>query len=68
MKPAVAKRMRVAFESWNTSVDASFAGKDYPEGTTNPSESEPHFWMDTKEYEPYFEEWKKSPEYAPRLK
>ena len=67
-KPTVAKRMRKAFEGWNASVEASFAGRDYPEGTADPSESAPRFWMDSKEYEPYFEEWKKRPEYARRLK
>ena len=66
-RPAEAKRMRKAFEAWNTSVEASVAGRDYPEGTTDPAESEPIFWMDLKEYEPYFEEWRKRPEYAKRL-
>ncbi len=36
-------------------------------GLVDPSESEPRFWMSVKEYEPYFEEWKKRPEYASRL-
>ena len=67
-KSAVAKRMRKAFEGWNASVEVSFAGRDYPEGTADHGESAPRFWMDTKEYEPYFEEWKKRPEYARRLK
>ena len=66
-KPAEARRMRRAFESWNASVEASAAGEDYPEGNTDPSQSEPIFWMELEKYEPYFDEWRKRPEYAERL-
>ncbi len=65
--PAEAKRMRMAFEAWNASVEASVAGNDYPEGKTDPAESEPIFWMELEQYEPYFDEWRKRPEYARRL-
>ena len=66
-RPAEAKRMRKALEAWNESVEASVAGEDYPEGTTDPSESEPIFWMEMEEYEPYFDEWRQRPEYGRRL-
>ena len=64
----VAARLQEALESWNRSVEASVAGQDYPEGEADASESEPRFWMTLKEYEPYFEQWSKRPEYASRLK
>ena len=67
-QPMVAARLQEALEAWTRSVDASVAGQDYPEGEADASESEPRFWMTLKEYEPYFEEWKKRPEYASRLK
>ena len=66
-QPAVAARLQEALESWSRSVEASVAGRDYPEGTVDASESEPRFWMTVKEYQPYFEEWRKRPEYASRL-
>ena len=66
-RPADAERMRQAFEEWNASVEASVAAKDYPSGTTDPAESEPILWMDMERYEPYFDEWRKRPEYGRRL-
>ncbi len=67
-KPEVAARLRESLEEWNRSVEASVAGRDYPEGVVDASEPEPRFWMTVEEYEPYLEEWKKRPEYASRLK
>ena len=67
-RPDVARRLRAEFQRWNRSVAASVAGKDYPEGTVSPSEPQPRFWTTVKEYEPYFEAWKKRPEYRSRLK
>ncbi len=67
-QPAIAKRLRSAFERWNESVAASVAGNDYPEGKVSPLEPQPRFWTTVKEYEPYFEAWKKRPEYKSRLK
>ncbi|MCP5113850.1 MAG: sulfatase-like hydrolase/transferase [bacterium] len=66
--PEVARRLRDALQAWNTSVEASVTGKDYPEGSVDPSEPEPRFWMTMSEYEPYFDEWRKRPEYGPRMK
>jgi arylsulfatase A-like enzyme len=67
-QPNVARRMKAAFQRWNQSVEASVAGKDYPEGTVSPSEPKPRFWTAVKEYEPYFEAWARRPEYKSRLK
>lgn len=66
-EPAVAERLRAHLEAWIRSVDSSVAGMDYPEKSVDSSERPPVFWTDVDEYEPYFEEWKKRPEYASRL-
>ena len=66
--PDVFNRMKTAFMKWNATVDASVAGKDYPEGKVRADEPESHFWTDDDRYKPYFEEWRKRPEYAGRLK
>lgn len=67
-QPAVAKRLRAEFQRWNQSVRASVAGKDYPEGFVSPTEPKPRFWTEVDEYVPYFDAWKKRPEYKSRLK
>ena len=64
----IASRLRAALLRWNQSVEASFAGKDYPEGSVDPSEPAPRMWMETPEYQPYLDDWKDRPEYAPRLR
>jgi len=61
-------RMKLVFQKWNATVDASVAGKDYPEGKVRPGHPQPRFWTADDRYKPYFEEWKKRPEYAGRLK
>ncbi|MBC8877093.1 MAG: sulfatase-like hydrolase/transferase [Planctomycetes bacterium] len=66
-RTAVAKRLKTAMDRWNESLAASVAGKDYPEGTVNPGEPEPRFWMDVEAYRPYFDQWKKRPEYESRF-
>jgi arylsulfatase A-like enzyme len=63
----VARRMVKWFKEWNESVNRSVAGQDYPAGKVTPAEREPIFWMELPAYEPYFEAWKKRPEYAGRL-
>lgn len=67
-KPEVARRLRSELRRWNESVEASVAGRDYPGGAVWPAEPKPRFWTAVKEYEPYFEAWKKRPEYKSRLK
>lgn len=66
-QPEVAQRLTEALAQWNASVEASIAGKDYPGGTVDPAESQPRTWMELPQYEPYFEAWRKRPEYARRL-
>jgi len=66
--PEIFNRMKAAFEKWSASVDASVAGKDYPEGKVRADHPQPRFWTAEDRYKPYFEDWKKRPEYAGRLK
>jgi arylsulfatase A-like enzyme len=61
--PEVARRLREALLSWNASVNASAAGKDYPEGKVSPSEPRWRDWMTSAEYKPYLKELQKRPEY-----
>lgn len=63
-EPAVAARLRRQLLDWNASVEASVAGKDYPEGKVSPADPEPVFWYHTSGYERYLPEWRKRWEYA----
>ncbi len=67
-KREVADRLKAALTAWTETVDASVAGRDYPEGAVDPNQPERRFWMDEKAYEPYFKDWKNRPEYQSRLK
>lgn len=67
-QPAIAQRMREALLKWNASVDASFAGKDYPEGHVLASEPKTRDWMTSPEYAPYMTELRKRPEYLTKEK
>ena len=62
------KRMRNEFDQWNLSVDASHAGKDYPEGKVDPREPKPRFWSSDKRYAPYIDQWRTRWEYESWLK
>ena len=64
----IARRMVKQFREWNASVNASFAGKDYPEGRVSPDHPGRRDWTKSKEYEPYLEAWKNRPEYRRYLK
>jgi arylsulfatase A-like enzyme len=65
--PEIAERMARQLLQWSQSVDASFAGKDYPEGQVNSNEPSPRFWTEMPEYRPYFDEWRQRWEYKSRL-
>jgi arylsulfatase A-like enzyme len=67
-KPEVARRMREALLKWNASVDASYAGKDYPERKVSPSEPKSQDWTTSKEYAPFMAELRKRPEYSSKEK
>ncbi|MDE0826021.1 MAG: sulfatase-like hydrolase/transferase [Akkermansiaceae bacterium] len=67
-KPEVFKKMKKGFLAWKAAVDASVAGKDYPEGKVNGGEPVSKRWSADERYEEYFEEWKKRWEYAGELR
>ena len=63
--PKIAQRMLKQFEAWNRQVEASIAGKDYPEGSVRKDEPKPQRrWSTAEQYKPYIEQLKKRPEYA----
>lgn len=63
-RPDLAKKMQAAIRKWNDSVNASVAGKDYPEGRVDPKEPPGQTnWTTAPEYEPYMAELQKRPEY-----
>ena len=63
-QPAIAERMRQHYLAWNATVEASIAGKDYPEGKVVPADPVPAFWAATPPYQRYLPEWSKRWEYA----
>lgn len=57
-------KIKSTFEKWNTSVDNSVAGKDYPEGKVRADEPKPRSWTSDERYQALFAEWEKKPEYS----
>jgi arylsulfatase A-like enzyme len=53
---------------FHASVDASFAGKDYPEGRLDPPDPPSISWFEAKPYQPYLEQWQDRWEYQGYLK
>ena len=62
--PEFAAQMRQKLEDWNDSVEASVAGKDYPEGKVVPMDPGPRDWVISEEYQPYLPQLRDRPEYA----
>ncbi|MGJ8696291.1 MAG: sulfatase-like hydrolase/transferase [Verrucomicrobiaceae bacterium] len=54
--------LSLRLEEWNQSVDASLAGKDFPEGTS-PDPILTRNWTTSPAYAPFIEQWKKRPEF-----
>lgn len=63
-KPEVFARMKEQLLAWDATMDASFAGKDYPEGKVSPPDPESVSWFETPPYQPYLAEWKQRWEYT----
>jgi arylsulfatase A-like enzyme len=61
-KPEIARRMIEEFRTWNSSVEASIEGRDYPGGLAEP-DPRPRGWARSPEYEPYIDRLKNRPEY-----
>ena len=66
-QPEVAARMRKQLLDWNAGMDASFAGKDYPEGIVSPPDPESVNWFETPAYQPYLAQWKERWEFKTYL-
>jgi arylsulfatase A-like enzyme len=64
-EPELAARLKRELLAWNDSVDASFAGRDYPAGRVEPPDPTPLSWTEHPDYQPYLAEWQKRPEYRP---
>ncbi len=63
-QPAIAARLRAAFDQWSNSVDRSVAGLDYLNGLSE-KDPAPRSWFTDPEYRPYLNQFKKRPEYSP---
>ncbi|MBI5757962.1 MAG: sulfatase-like hydrolase/transferase [Planctomycetales bacterium] len=57
-QPEVFARMQRDLLAWNQSVDASFAGRDYPVGKVSPPDPDSIFWYDAPQYARYLSQWK----------
>lgn len=57
-QPEVYERLKRDLLAWNQTVDASFAGRDYPEGKVSPLDPDSIFWYDAPQYAPYLSQWK----------
>lgn len=66
--PQVFAKMKQQLLDWNASMDASFAGKDYPEGQVSPPDPQPVNWYETPPYQPYLADWKQRWEFQSYLK
>lgn len=67
-KSAIAMRLLQQFEKWSASVNASYEGKDYPEGHVDRDHPGRRDWTQSDEYAPYFEAWKNRPEFQRYLR
>jgi arylsulfatase A-like enzyme len=57
-QPERFEKMKAELLAWSASVDASFAGQDYPERSVTPADPEPTAWYEAPLYQPYLAEWK----------
>jgi arylsulfatase A-like enzyme len=66
-QPEVAARMQQQLLKWNATMEASFFGKDYPEGKVTPADPVSQFWFETPGYQPYLAEWRERWEFKSYL-
>ena len=62
-QPELTARLSKELLAWNESVQASVAGRDYPEGRLVPRDQTTRPWPTSPEYKPYLEQLQKRPEY-----
>jgi arylsulfatase A-like enzyme len=67
-EPEIAKKMKSRMRRSVKSIEASVKGSDYPEGKVNSPQPPRIFWTEVDAYKPYFDQWRKRPEYKSRLK
>jgi arylsulfatase A-like enzyme len=56
-QPELLEKMKKQLLAFNASVDASFAGKDYPEGKVTPPDPESINWFDAERYQKWLPQW-----------
>lgn len=66
-RPADLARLRAALLAWQASVEASVAGKDYPEGHVHAAEPPTRPWMTAPEYAPHLAQFAQRPEFQSAL-
>ena len=67
-EPEIARKMISDFEAWNSSVEESRLGADYPSGKVNPfPRPQQTDLMTLPEYQKHFDEWIKRPEFKPYI-
>ncbi len=62
-QPEQLARMRAIYQEWDATVEASVAGKDYPEGAVDADQPARRFWYEDAAYLPFLEGWRDRPEY-----
>ncbi len=67
-QPELAARMKTQLLKWNETVEASFAGRDYPEGKVTPPDPRSIAWTEHPSYKPFLAEWAKRWEYEGAIK
>ena len=50
-------KLKQAWQAWNESVEASFAGRDYPGGKLSPADLPSRQWYASPEYEPFMTQY-----------
>ncbi len=68
MATATKTRLISVMNAFQTSMQLSIDGRDYPEGEVVEGEPSPSFWMTHPAYEPYLDSFRVRPEYEKRLK
>lgn len=66
-QPEVFARLKAALLEANAGIEASFAGRDYPEGRVVPADPVPASWYETEVYQPWLKVWKDDWNYAKYL-
>lgn len=66
-QPGRFEQMKERLLAWNETVEASFAGRDYPEGKLMPADPEPRFWYESPLYARYLADWKNRGEFRSYL-